>query len=67
MMRTAWFWAAVTLFWSGVATIGLLGIFLEAEGRGRWLGVWYGGVILAVISARQWALRRKRRRLGPPV
>jgi hypothetical protein len=65
MMHTPKFWAAATVFWAGVAMLGLVGVFLEAEGRSWRLGAWYGGVVLAAVSARQWEVRRKRR-LTPP-
>jgi len=48
----------VTLFWAVVAMLGLVGIFLEADGRSWWLGAWFGGVILAVVAARQWEVQR---------
>jgi len=57
-VRTSRFWAAVTLFWAVVAMLGLVGIFLEADGRSWWLGAWFGGVILAVVAARQWEVQR---------
>lgn len=64
-MRTARLWAAATLFFGGVAALGIFAVFLEAAGRGWWLACWFGGVLLAVVCARRWEVERKRRLTAP--
>jgi hypothetical protein len=54
-------WAALTFFWSAVTVLGIIGMFLEASGRGWWLIGWWGGAILAAICSRRWEVERKRR------